>query len=170
MSNPTYVELAAVLLALLYVVLAIREHRGCWLAAALSAVLYTWVFWQASLYMEAGLQLFYIAMAGIGWFMWGAAGDERGVRSIRRWPLSYHAAAIAGIVVAAGVAGQLLTLYTEAALPFLDSLTTVAALFTTWLVARKVLENWLYWIAIDALSIGLYTARDLHMTAALFAG
>ena len=60
--------------------------------------------------------------------------------------------------------------WTDAASPFVDAATTVSALLATWMVARKLLENWLYWIAIDLASIGLYLSRDLSLTAALFAG
>jgi len=161
-------ELIAVVLALIYVLLAIAEQRYCWLAAGLSAALYLGIFWRAALLMEAVLQLFYVVMAGYGWWCWGTHGsaDER---PIRRWPWRQHVTAIAAIGVLSGICGSLLDRYTDAALPWLDSLTTIGALVTTWMVAQKLLENWLYWIVIDALSIYLYLARDLHLTAGLFA-
>ena len=66
------------------------------------------------------------------------------------------------------VSGELLTRYSDAALPFLDSLTTWGAVVATYMVTRKILENWIYWFVIDAVSIGLYISRDLYFTAALF--
>lgn len=161
------IEAVAVGLALLYLLLAIRESRACWYAAAASAGLYAWVFWEARLLMEAVLQGFYIAAAGYGWWFWGRAGSAA---PIRRWPGWLHAVVIAGILAAASVSGHLMARHTDAALPYLDATTTIAALVTTWMVARKVLENWLYWIVIDSLSIYLYIERNLAMTAMLFAG
>ena len=163
------IEGVAVALALAYVVLAIRESRSCWLAAATSATLYAWIFFGANLYMEAALQLFYIAMAAVGWLSWGREGSENQL-PIQKWPLRNHVVVIATSLGLAGVSGFFLSRYTDAALPFFDSLTTIGALFTTWMVARKVLENWLYWVVIDLISIYLYLSRDLDMTAGLFAG
>lgn len=162
-------ELAAVVLALIYVVLAIRENRLCWLAALASACLYIVVFWQAALLMESALQVFYAAMAIYGWIQWGANRSDNTL-VITRWTSGYHWRAVAVIVVVSGLLGTVLHYHTHAALPWLDSLTTVAALVATWMVTRKVIENWLYWIVIDALSVYLYLARDLQLTAMLFLG
>ncbi len=162
-------ETVAVLLALSYVVLAIREHRSCWIAAALSAALYIWIFAQARLYMEAALQVFYIGMALYGWRKWRSDDGHLGLR-IQRWPWTRHVLLIIATASGASLCGFLLARHTDAAMPYLDSGTTIAALITTWLVARKVLENWLYWIVIDAASVYLYGNRTLDLTALLYAG
>ena len=160
-------EIIAVLLALLYVLLAVKEHRICWVVAAASASLYTWIFWEAALIMEAALQLFYIVIAIYGWLSWG---EDNGAneRPIRTWSWRQHLIAILTVLVISSVTGALLNHFTDAALPWLDSFTTIAALLTTWMVTQKILENWLYWIAIDAISIYLYLSRDLQLTAGLF--
>jgi nicotinamide mononucleotide transporter len=80
-----------------------------------------------------------------------------------------HAAILASILVLSAVSGFLLREHTNAAWPFLDSFTTWASVVTTVLVAHKVLENWLYWFVIDAISIPLYIERGLYVTALLFA-
>jgi nicotinamide mononucleotide transporter len=79
-----------------------------------------------------------------------------------------HAIAIVSIAALAGICGFLLQRYTDAALPFIDSLVSFAAVWTTFLVARKVLENWWYWLVIDAASVAIYWSRDLQLTALLF--
>jgi nicotinamide mononucleotide transporter len=79
-----------------------------------------------------------------------------------------HGKAIVGLGIIAGILGWLMARYSPASFPYLDALTTVFAVFATYLVAKKVLENWLYWIAIDALSIYLYLEKDLTPTALLF--
>ena len=162
-------ELIAVMLALAYVVLAVKVRRSCWLAAIASAALYCWIFAEASLYMESALQLFYIGAAIYGWYYWGADQSAQPLH-IRRWSLKQHSLALAFTLVGATLFGSALAKFTDAALPWLDSFTTVAALVTTWMVTQKILENWLYWIVIDAVSIYLYTSRGLDMTAALYGG
>ncbi|EED36697.1 nicotinamide mononucleotide transporter PnuC [Luminiphilus syltensis NOR5-1B] len=164
-----WLEPAASALALAYLVLAIRERRSCFLVAIASAGLYIVIFWRASLLMESALQWVYIAVSLYGWKQWGSdAGKDRLPVTTKPW--RWHLVALASIAVLAGVSGGLLTRYTSAALPFLDATTTIAAVLATWMVARKILENWLYWIAIDLLSIYLYLSRGLDLTAALFAG
>lgn len=162
-------ELTAVVLALAYVVLAIRENRLCWAAALVSSGLYTLIFWRAALLMESALQVFYAVMAVYGWLHWGS-GSTATTLAIRRWSTQQHLLALGAILLISTASGTLLHYYTRAALPWLDSLTTVAALVATWMVTQKVLENWLYWIVIDAVSIYLYLSRDLHLTAGLFLG
>jgi hypothetical protein len=89
-------------------------------------------------------------------------------RPVVVWPLSTHAVAIVAIVVASTVNGYLLSAYTDAAFPYIDSLTTWSAIWATFLVARKVLENWWYWLVIDIASVLIYWSRDLQLTSVLF--
>lgn len=161
-------EALAVVLALAYLVLAIRQHVLCWPAAILSSAIYLAVFAAAGLYMVAGLQLFYMAVAVYGWRAWqpGAGGE---VLRVRTWPLRHHAALLAAIAGLGLPSGWLLATFTEAQLPYLDALTTWGAIAATAMVARKLLENWLYWFVIDGVSLGMYLERGLYLTAALFA-
>ena len=174
-------ELCAVLLALAYVLLAIQQRRICWLAAIASALLYIHIFWQVALYLEAVLQIFYIAMAEYGWSAWGRqlrdenshhqSHDQAHDQShIQTWTGQQHLVACTTIVSLSLILGWGMQTWTDAALPFFDAATTVSALLATWMVTQKLLENWLYWIAINVVSIGLYLSRDLSLTAALFAG
>jgi len=163
-------EVLAVVLAVAYLVLAIRQNIWCWAAAAASTLLYLFIMYRASLYMESALQLFYLAMAVYGWRQWRHGGDGGAELEVTTWPVRHHVIAIASVFLLVFVSGELLTRYSEAALPFLDSFTTWGAVVATFMVTRKILENWIYWFVIDAVSIGLYLSRDLFFTAALFAG
>ena len=161
-------EVIAVLLAIAYLLLAIRQNIWCWLCAGISTAIYVWLFIGARLYMESVLNGFYFLMAIYGWIVWNAGRDESHERPVVVWPLTTHMAAILCIVAASVVNGYLLSRYTSAAYPYIDSLTTWSAIWATFLVARKVLENWWYWLAIDSASIVIYWARDLQLTAFLF--
>lgn len=163
------VEVCAVGLALAYVLLAITQRRLCWVAAIASASLYIVIFWRVQLYLEAALQVFYIVMAAYGWFAW-KSDDPQARSNIQTWPLGRHALACSLLILISTLLGGAMSQWTDAASPFIDAATTVSALLATWMVAKKLLENWLYWIAIDIASIGLYLSRDLSLTAGLFGG
>jgi len=159
-------EVVAVVAAVAYLVLAIRQNIACWFFALLSTAIYIWLFIEARLYMESVLNGFYFLMAVYGWWSWRSGGTHTLPVSTRSPRL--HAAALAGITLLAVVNGALLERYTDAAYPYVDSATTWAALWATWLVARKVLENWWYWLVIDLVSIVIYWSRGLELTALLF--
>jgi len=161
-------EAIAVIAAIAYLLLAIRQNIWCWLGAALSTALYVHLFVGARLYMESLLNLFYFAMAIYGWSVWyhGRHGDEEMPVSV--WRPGTHAIAIAMIVALSLLSGFLLERRTDAVYPYVDSMTTWAAIWATFLVARKVLENWWYWLAIDTASVAIYWSRDLHLTSLLF--
>lgn len=165
MTPTMMLEAAAVVLAIAYLVLAIRENIWCWAAGAASAALYLVLLARAALYMESALQVFYIAMSAYGAYCWNRPRAEL---PIRTWPLARHALALGAIGALALASGALLDAGTDAALPYLDAGIAWGSIFTTWMVARKLLENWLYWFVLDALSVYVYLERELPLTAALF--
>jgi nicotinamide mononucleotide transporter len=171
-------ELLAVISALIYVVLAAKENIWCWPAALVSTIIYTVIFYDVYLWMDALLQIYYLAMAVFGWYCWRkvlpANSKENNnsvaeaVQAIQTWPLLLHAKIIVLLTACSLAIGWLMDNYTPADFPYLDACTTVFAVFATYLVTKKVLENWLYWIVIDFVSIYLYIEKDLQPTAALF--
>lgn len=154
--------------AIAYLVFAIRQNILCWLFAAISTSVYIWIFFAAKLYMESLLNVFYLGMAAYGWYVWQTGRAKGGQKPVIVWPLRLHLIAICGITALGVAIGLLLRSTTDAALPVLDSLTTGFAIWATFLVARKVLENWWYWLAIDLVSILIYWSRDLQLSSFLF--
>ena len=163
----TLAEGTAVILAVLYLLLAVRQHILCWLCWIISSCLYLYVMYEAGLYMESMLQIFYIIMGFYGWSQWNRSGDQ-GSFQVNRWSPLNHLIAMAVILMLTFASGQVLELYTEAAMPFIDALTTWGAVVTTYMVAKKLLENWIYWFVIDSISIYLFVSRELYFTAFLF--
>ncbi|NEQ49480.1 MAG: nicotinamide mononucleotide transporter [Leptolyngbya sp. SIO3F4] len=179
-------EAVAVVCSILYLWLAGRESLWCWLFAAISVVLYMILLVEANLWAETGLQVYYLFMAGYGYYSWKTKRvqearlerstkalsfpeDERPERPITTLSLTQHVGLIALIGVLTVATGFALQTYTSASLPFLDSFTTWGAVVTTWMVTRKYLENWLYWIVVDGVGIYLYASRELYLTSFLFA-
>ena len=161
-------EVIAVVAAIAYLVFAIRQQIICWLFAAISTAIYIWLFIEAKLYMESLLNFFYLVMAGYGWTVWRSGRSEGHERPVVVWPLNTHLLAIAALGFLSILSGSLLSEFSDAAFPYIDSLTTWFAVWGTFLVARKVLENWWYWLLIDLASIFIYWSRDLQLTALLF--
>jgi nicotinamide mononucleotide transporter len=126
------------------------------------------LFARAALYMQSLLQVFYLAMAVYGFMDWRKGRTESGDVLIRSWTSKEHVAAAVLVVVATAVSGLLLARTTDAAAPYLDSFITWGSVVTTWMVARRVIENWLYWIVVDGIAIYLYVEQGMLATALLF--
>ena len=161
-------EVIAVIAAILYLLFAIRENIVCWFFAAISTAIYVWLFIEAKLYMESVLNGFYLIMAGYGYYVWNSGRRDGGNKPVVVWPLETHLKAITVIITVSVANGYLLSAFSDAAFPYIDSLTTWFAIWSTFLVARKVLENWWYWLVIDSASVIIYWSRDLQLTSVLF--
>lgn len=165
-------EIVSVAFGLAYVIFAARENIWCWPCAFIGTGTAIFLFWDASLLMESGLNIYYLAMAVFGWWQWQYGGrkdnDKAQVLSISSWGINQHLLCLAVIAALTAVSGYLLSQNTSAALPYVDSFTTWSAVITTWMVARKILQNWLYWVVIDAVSVWLYYERGLYLYALLF--
>lgn len=161
-------ETVAVLLALAYVVLAIRQNPWCWLASALAAGIYMVLFFEGRLFMESLLQLFYVGMAGYGLWAWRYGSSAASGLPVTQRRLAWHGITISFILLITAVIAFLLHRFTAAEAVFIDTLTTVASLVTTWMVARKIAENWLYWVVIDAIYVYLFATKGYFLTAILY--
>lgn len=159
-------ELVAVGFGLAYILLAIREHRACWVAGGLSTAIYAAVFFDAGLPMQAALQLVYVAMSAWGYFSWRR--DAAASAPVRHWPLPRHLYALAGVGLATALSAPVAARYALAAAPVADSLGTWASLVATWLLARRVIDTWLWWMAIDVGLAALFHSQGLAATGALY--
>lgn len=162
--NWSVIESLAVLFSLLYVILAAKENIWCWGAALISVSLYVYICYTAKLYPETGLQIFYLIMAIIGYFTWNKKSKEK----IKEWSEFKHLIIIILGALFSFIMGFYFFTYTESAMPIIDSITTTFSIIATYMVVKKVLGNWLYWIVIDLLSVYMYFHRDLHLTSLLF--
>ena len=161
-------EITAALMGVGYILLAAKESQWCWLFAFLSTLLYTVLFWEGQLPMQALLNFYYIGMAVYGFWLWRQHGAQTKTLFIRRWVWSQH---LTFVTIGAVLSG-LVTLYLQktgqSQSPALDAFTTVFSVMNTWLIAKKVLENWLYWVVIDSAATVLYFQTGYYATTLLF--
>jgi nicotinamide mononucleotide transporter len=148
-----------------YVVLILKRHRAGWIFGGISALALMILFWRSMLPMNALLQFSYVVAAVYGWWRWSAAGA---VQRIGVWHWRGHALALVSCLVVSVGLWQLLRSEGYSAFPFADSLVACVGLLATWLVARVYLENWLYWIVVDALTIWLCLAQGMYVPLLLY--
>jgi nicotinamide mononucleotide transporter len=167
-SHQTWPEIIAVITGLLCVYLAAVNNIWNWPFAIISVGIYIFIFFEAHLYADMGLQFYFMAMNIYGWYYWShkpATEQKTPVILIKKQEVI--AAAIA-VIIFTFILGSVLK-YTTASFPYLDSFCTACSLVAQYLLARKVLQNWLIWIFVDIIYVGVYTFKELHLTAIMYA-
>jgi len=169
-SPVTWLELVAFVLALAMVLCNLRVNPWAWPLAIASSLLYALLFADSRLYGGAGLQMFFIAIAGWGWWQWlrGRGGDGQALR-VRRMRPRQRWQALAATLAAWPVLALLLARGTDSDVPWLDALPTVASITGQLLLGRKLVETWPVWLAVNVLSVGLFAYKQLWLTALLYA-
>lgn len=162
------VELTATILALAYVILALKQSIWCWPAALLSTLLFTHVMWDSALLSDALLHVYYAGMALYGWWRWQKLTQQSGEQPVFEWQWQRHAWLIAITALLGVVLGYVMANYTHADFAWIDAQTTAFSLVATWLVAKKLVSNWLYWVVIDAVCIFVYAQKHLYFLTVLF--
>ena len=169
LAGGSRIEQVAVAFGIAGVFLSVRQKILAWPVGIVNVLCYTIVFWDARLYADMGLQVVYAVLSVYGWYQWLHGGAERTALPVSRVS-ARTAATLAALAVAFAVAlGTFLSRTTDASLPWLDSSLTAASLAAQWMLTRKLLENWLVWIVADAVYVGMFLYKGLHLTAVLYA-
>ncbi|MGA1933088.1 nicotinamide riboside transporter PnuC [Arcobacter sp. YIC-464] len=166
MSN---LEAIAMALSIAYLLLAIKQNIWCWVAGFFSTLIYAIIFFDVSLLMDSALNVYYLIMAVYGWYSWKYTNKLQEELKITSYGIKKNIQIIIALSILSMALGFIMNNYTNADFAYVDSFTTVFAIFSTYMLAKKVIENWLYWIVIDAVSIYIYIQKELNLTAVLFA-
>lgn len=168
-SPTTWLEIAAVALALAMVGCNIREIHWGWPLAAISSLMYFALFWRSKLYGDASLQVFFAVVAAWGWLQWlrGVRGDGSALR-VARLGRRGAWAAIGACALLWPLTGLFLRTYTDTDVPWWDAFPTAVSLVGQYLLGRKYIENWLAWIAVNTVSVGLFAYKGLWLTMGLY--
>jgi len=168
LSDINPLELMGVVTGLISVWLTVRENIWCWPVGIVSVGALLVVFYEAKLYADAGLQAVFIILSIYGWYEWLYGGKDRGELRVSRTPLKLRLLLIAIAFAVTALLGYSLSKWTDAALPYWDSAMAAMSLVAQWMMAKKLLESWLVWIAVDLLSVGIYFAKGLYLTLLLY--
>ncbi len=163
-----YIEFCAALFSIAGVWLTTKQIIWCWSISLVGLFLYTYIFFCSHIYLQSILQVFYIAMTLYGWYNWSKGGDnESGLKitGIKRKQafIYFFIWLILSIIF-----GYIFSHYTRDPLPWADSLTSVCGIITTYLMAKKILENWLIWIANDLVLIVICFYQKLYISSVLY--
>jgi len=165
-KQTSILEWLGVLSSIAYVILAAFRKILCWPFGFLSSAIYVYICYTSNLYLETGLQIFYVGMAVYGWMNW-MKQNQKNVPVIH-WKLMLHLGLIlGGIMITVGL-GYYFKANTKQASPYLDAAITVFSFMATWMTAKRVVEGWIYWIIVDFAAIFLYASRDLYLSALLY--
>jgi len=161
-------EIIGFITGVLCVALLIRQNIWNWPIAVVNAVFYIVVFFQSKLYADVGLQFVFIVINLYGWYEWLYGGPRNDELLVTRMSLMEIVWSGVGVAFGTWAVGAVLANYTDAALPYVDSLATVISLTAQFHMARKRLENWILWIGVNGLYIGIYFSRGLFLTQVLY--
>ena len=164
--NP--IEIVAAVFGVISVFLSVKQNIWSWPTAIVNVGLYIFVFFESKLYGDTGLQVVYVILNAYGWYHWLYGGKNRTELPVSRTSPRLGAFLIALGAVGTAVLGTILARKTDAALPYVDSLTTSTSLIAQWMMTRKLLENWIIWVAVDVIYIGMYIFKHLYPTAVLY--
>jgi len=151
--------------SILYVVIIALQKKIAWFFAFISSALYVYLCFSSKLYLDSFLQFFYVLAAIYGWMQWNKTdlNEKLSKKNIR-----FHLSAIGICLVLSFSIGWIMKTFTDQASPYLDATITITSLFATYLVARKIIDNWVYWIFIDLACIPIFYSRGLYLTSILY--
>lgn len=168
MHSLNVIAFFAALLGISSVILTARQHIWCWPIGILSTIFSVYVYFEQALYAESALQIIYLGMAIYGWLAWANKLPQKVVLSVSALTFNQNLMIIA-LSAAAGLAiGLFFFQFTKSPVSFIDSGLTSFSLAANYLAARKKIDNWIYWIVINLISIALYEYKEMHWFSILF--
>ena len=176
----SWMEITATIFGLACVWLTVKANIWNWPVGLVQVFLYIFVFWQAKLYSDAGLQVVYIIVGIYGWWYWLHGSKNKtevqitSIYNPKRWSVQnlYRNELLRWTLIAVlgtGLWGWIMATHTDAACPYADGFVVVTSLVAQWLMAKKKLESWWFWIAVDVMAVDVYLYKDLYFTSALYA-
>lgn len=169
-ANTSTLEWFGVATGILCVWLAAKNNIWNWPFAIVSVIIYIFIFFESRLYADMGLQVYFLAMNLYGWYFWSKNKDNpEATRPITSITVKEIIISTIGVIIFTAGLGFFLFKKTNASFPFIDSFCTACSLIAQLFLARKVLQNWLIWIFVDLIYVGVYFSKDLYATGLMYA-
>lgn len=162
-----WIEITGTVLSLIYLYLSIKQKVSLWIFGFLASALYVVVFFESKLYADMSLQFYYLIVSVYGWINWKRTKEAKELQATVTTKKMWLQLLIATVVIYF-VYYVVLLYFTDSTIPKSDSLVGALSVIATWMLARKLIENWLVWIVVDAICVGLYVYKGLYPTVGLF--
>ncbi len=167
-----YFELLAATLGLVAIYLQIKQKPLYWVVSIVMVSMYIMVYIRAKLYADMSLQVYYLVISFYGWYQWvfgkSNGNNRKGIKVTVAGTSLLMTLLVIACVLFAGI-GLFLQHFTDSDVPYWDAFTTALSFVATWMLAKKIIENWWIWIVVDAVSVGIYLYKGLYPTVVLFA-
>ena len=162
-------QIVGTLLGLLYLWLEYKANIWVWIVGAIMPMVHGMLYLQSGIYADAAMQLYYVAAGIYGLFVW-LRGEKRSEKrvDIQHTPKQWIFSLVAVYVVLHISLYFLLTEFTDSRVPLFDSMSTALSIVAMWMLSRKLVEQWLVWLVVDMISVGLYLYKDIPITAMLY--
>lgn len=167
-QQQSLLEITGVITGLLCVYLAAKNIIWNWPFAIISVTIYIFIFFNSHLFADMGLQVYFLATNIYGWYFWSkkpASAEKAPVMRIKKTEVILS---VIAVIIFTFLLGSVLK-YTTASYPYIDSFCAACSLVAQVFLARKVLENWLIWVFVDIIYVGVYLFKGLHLTAIMYA-
>ena len=166
-----WIEIFGVVTGIIYVILEVRQNRLLWPLGIITSAAYVIIFFTRKFYADMGLQVYYVLISIYGWYYWSRGGSQRELQGLPVVRINNKQSLLLFIVLLFiwAVIYVVLDRYTDSTVPVGDSFTTAMAIVATWMLTRKIIEQWFLWIIANSVSIGLYICKGLYPTVILYA-
>ncbi|MBQ2856031.1 MAG: nicotinamide mononucleotide transporter [Bacteroidaceae bacterium] len=163
-------EIIGTFVGLVYLWLEYKASIWLWIASIIMPAIYIFVYYEAGLYADFGINIYYLGAAVYGWFIWkyGNKSKEQKELPITCIPNKSWLKSLIVFIVTLIIIAWLLINYTDSNVPWWDAFTTALSIIGMWMLARKYLEQWWVWFVVDVISVGLYIYKELYFTAGLY--
>lgn len=168
------IELLGTIIGLIYIWLEYRASIYLWIAGIIMPAVYLFVYYNAGLYADFGINIYYLVIALYGWIAWKTGfsitrkQETKKELAISYMPRKEYYKAIVAYIIAQLFIAYILINHTDSTVPWSDSFTTALSIVGMWMLARKYIEQWWVWIVVDIVSSGLYIYKELYFTAVLY--
>ena len=163
-----WLEIVGTIVGLVYLYLEYKASIYLWIASVIMPAIYLVVFYDAGLYADTAINIYYLIIALYGWFAWRYGSEQKSELTITHAPTKVWVAMTATYIVAQLLFSAVLIYLTDSDVPLFNGATAALSVVGMWMLARKYIEQWIVWIVVDILSAALYLYKGLEPTAVLY--
>jgi nicotinamide mononucleotide transporter len=163
-----YIEVLGAVTGMVYIYFSIQRNIWLWPWGIITSAFYIFIFFDSKFYADMGLQVYYLAISIYGWKTWNTAKNFDGEVLVKKASIYHIIAFLFFTIVLTLIISLILINFTDSPIPVWDALTTAGSILATYMLAKRYIENWIFWIVINVISIGLYIYRGLYPTVLLF--